>query len=959
MNLLRRSNRDAAAADNPVSSPMKRQNHSNRDDSSVADTAELSAESAERNNSSFFCRKSKDHIGDDVDMAEESGEASSVGSSSMARQRHNKTIHNHNGGENNVELLDLKAPAPIEPNQFTKEEYEEIIEEYENEIVRLEKLNATLSANVAALYAENAAAEEELCHHSSETNASARPSLCNKQTSMEMSPDEEYAPRENDILLAEDHYLHEIAKHQKSNNKLKKQLDTQKKLVSKLSLHLKTSADKITALNKEMDEWKTNAEKNALSIHTEKAQDDLTEDVHKYQIQVIQNELISLQNLMAKNAKANRMNRQQLLEEYCNEDALWTSKLEQPLATMHRIVQSVTGGINGGIIDVPVEEHLETKPVSSIEKRESLETSGFNVMDSVVSLFGQNKNEQSCAKVEIDAHPLSTDIKTFDVSRLKKTVVAAEECRSKLEQQDVVAEVLIKSNVDEDISPDREEQVIKEEEDDDELLSNKETWATAASDGNQVEADPRKGKDAEPVLEDECEHVDDSIIDDNAEDTEIVSHQAGIDENGTKAAAVFDEETVVQAKSDEDRPGKESNVEITNPAAPNYQMHEDDGDDDDESSDEESMYDDCKGKYVAREGKDGVEHSNDRKSDNEDGKAGLTGPDKANVDEVSADAMQPQSSSFKVDNDSGRNIDDGEPAAVTISEDVPAVAKRINTGKEDMPSSTEAKKVCDELNDKPVITNEDKQTTDDKKEGSKSISHNENVISQFTLGDSSVSKNSNDLKNSKKSFSRKQLFQRESLSCSDLVVNAVDDVFHSQGERKVLVDSKSGRDSVPPYNAPSLPTETKKDAPHYKRGAKDGYYIYISSSGNEYSGHWKSGRRHGYGMAKYRDGEVFHGGWRRGRRHGHGVLHLANKDVFDGDWDTNQKHGLGVYYWADGEVDISWYENDNRLESIRWNKDRRLAYLLDLKGSKKEQISLNKAAKIVRGWERKAEVFDC
>ena len=135
--------------------------------------------------------------------------------------------------------------------------------------------------------------------------------------------------------------------------------------------------------------------------------------------------------------------------------------------------------------------------------------------------------------------------------------------------------------------------------------------------------------------------------------------------------------------------------------------------------------------------------------------------------------------------------------------------------------------------------------------------------------------------------------------------------------------------------------------------------MYKSSSGNEYSGHWKSGRRHGYGMAKYRDGEVFHGDWRRGRRHGHGVLHLANKDVFDGDWDTNQKHGLGVYYWADGEVDISWYEKDARLESVRWNKDRRLAYLLDMKGSKKEQISLNKAAKIVKGWEKKAEVFDC
>lgn len=954
MNLLRRSNRDAA--DNPGSSPMKRQYQSNRDDSSVADTAELSAESAERNNSSFHCRKSKDHIGDDVDMAEESGEASSVGSSSMARQRHTKPIHNHNGGENNVELLDLKAPAPMEPNQFTKEEYEEIIEQYEDEIVRLEKLNATLSANVAALYAENAAVEEELCHHGQVTSATARPSLGSKQTSMVMSPDEEYAPRENDMLLAEDHYLHEIAKHQKSNNKLKKQLDTQKKLVSKLSLHLKTSADKITALNKEMDELKSNAEKNAVN-NTEKVQDNLNGDVHKYQIQVIENELISLQNLMTKNAQANRRNRQQLLDECRNEDALWTSKLEQPIATMHRIVQSVTGGNIGGIIDIPVEEHLETKPVSSIEKQESTVTSGFNVMDSVVSLFSQNRNERVRAKVEIDTHPLSTEIKAFDVSRLKKTVVAVEESHLKLEQKDDIAEESIESNVNEDIVPDREEQVIIDDDKDDELLSNhQEMRAAATSDVEKVEAGPSDGEDAELVLEDECKHIIDSIVYDNEklEDTESVSHQTGI-ANGcvTGAAAMIDEGEDAQATNDEDHPVKAPNVEIANPAANDYQMQEDDGEDDKESSDDESMYDDCKGKYVAREGKDGLEHSDDRKCDNE------TGPDIIATDNLFADAIQLQSSGSKVDNDSERNVDIGEPVAMTSSEDVSAVAKRIDNEKEDAPSSAEAEKGCDQLNDKTVTTNEDKQTTDDKKEDAKPISHNENVISQLTLGDSSVSKNSINLKNSKKSFSRKQLFQRESLSCSDLVVNAVDDVVHSQAERKVLVDSKNGRDSVPPYNTPSLPKETKKDAPHYKRGAKDGYYIYISSSGNKYSGHWKSGRRHGYGMAKYRDGEVFHGGWRRGRRHGHGVLHLANKDVFDGDWDTNQKHGLGIYYWADGDVDISWYDKDTRLESIRWNKDRRLAYLLDLKGSKKEQISLNKAAKIVRGWERKAEVFDC
>eukprot|EP00984_Skeletonema_dohrnii_P016773 scaffold7508_cov65-Skeletonema_dohrnii-CCMP3373.AAC.3 len=122
MNILRRKSHAGENRDNSPISEMKRRNHANRDDISAADTAELSAESAERTNNSFFCRKvAPDRIGDDVDMTEESGEASSVGSSSMARQRQNKTIHTQNGGENNVELLDLKAPAPTEPNEYTKE----------------------------------------------------------------------------------------------------------------------------------------------------------------------------------------------------------------------------------------------------------------------------------------------------------------------------------------------------------------------------------------------------------------------------------------------------------------------------------------------------------------------------------------------------------------------------------------------------------------------------------------------------------------------------------------------------------------------------------------------------------------------------------------------------------------------------------------------------------------------
>ncbi|KAK1745478.1 hypothetical protein QTG54_003402 [Skeletonema marinoi] len=986
MNILRRKSHAGENRDNSPISEMKQRNHPNRDDVSAADTAELSAESAERTNNSFFCRKAPIHIGDDVDMTEESGEASSVGSSSMARQRHNKPIHTRNGGENNVELLDLKAPAPMEPNEYTKEEYEDMIQEYEDEIVRLEKLNATLSANVAALYAENAAAEEELCHQGPETSATTRPSLGSKQTSMEMSPDEEYAPLDNDMILAEDQYLHEIAKHQKSNNKLKKQLDTQKKLVSKLSLHLKTSADKITALNKEIDEWKAKPE-NVINNNAEEAQEDPNEDVHQYQVQVIKNELISLQNLMIANAKAHRRDRQQMLEQYRNEDALWTSKLERPMDTMKRIIRSVTGDYNGGIIDTPIEDHFETKSSSTLEKQESTGNSGFNVLDSVTSLFGRNHcDEQIQSKVEIDEHPLSNEIKTFDVSRLKKTAVVVEESHDKVKQEECILADRIENNVDEYIALGQEEQVAV----DDAGMDVAERECHRELRLSVIEAVGSSGdEDTEPMLKDEEHRVDDSAEDDTAihEDSESVIQLAGkVSTNVTEAAAAFDEENDIQSGSDDECAEKASYVEEIDAAANEdaMQKEENKDEDKDQSSDEESMYDGFEGKYVAREGKGGLEHASDRKTDNKVGEADLTDSVANNTADISTDASQLKSddseaaltdsvanNTAEISADASQLKSDdtkvGEgnvillPKHMPSAEDTPAPTQSIDVEKEDRSSPAELEKTYDQHRDedKPITSNEDKGTSDDGKQDIKSISHYQDVISQFTLGDSSVSALSKHSKNSKHSFSRKQLFQREGLSCSDLFVDVVDDVFRSPEGRQVLVDSQNGRDPVPPYEPPTLPPERKKDAPHYKRGAKDGYYMYKSSSGNEYSGHWKSGRRHGYGMAKYRDGEVFHGDWRRGRRHGHGVLHLANRDVFDGDWDTNQKHGLGVYHWADGEVDISWYEKDARLESVRWNEDRRLAYLLDMKGSKKEQISLNKAAKIVKGWEKKAEVFDC
>lgn len=209
-------------------------------------------------------------------------------------------------------------------------------------------------------------------------------------------------------------------------------------------------------------------------------------------------------------------------------------------------------------------------------------------------------------------------------------------------------------------------------------------------------------------------------------------------------------------------------------------------------------------------------------------------------------------------------------------------------------------------------------------------------------------------------LSRRQLFQcKGSLElCLDVASNA----FFSPEDRQVLVVSKDNdKYLVPRYRPPVLPPQpSTKGAPLFKKGQKDsGYYIYISSNGNQYAGNFKDGKRHGYGIATYRNGEVYNGQWRHGNRHGQGVLHLANGDIFDGVWLTNKKNGLGVYYyWTTcGEVDISWYQDNVRLESLRWTKDRRRAYLLDLSSSKKEPISLVRAANMVKDLEIKHELL--
>ena len=126
-------------------------------------------------------------------------------------------------------------------------------------------------------------------------------------------------------------------------------------------------------------------------------------------------------------------------------------------------------------------------------------------------------------------------------------------------------------------------------------------------------------------------------------------------------------------------------------------------------------------------------------------------------------------------------------------------------------------------------------------------------------------------------------------------------------------------------------------------GQRHGFGVLLCDNGNSYEGEWKKDKRDGLGVARYSSGDVYDGQWHRGRRQGHGIMYIEAGDTYIGSWYNGLKHGAGTYHWADGEVDVSWYQEDKRSgEGVRWNANRLKAFRL-IRGTKKEELSLDEA----------------
>ncbi|KAL9178783.1 hypothetical protein ACHAXT_003914 [Thalassiosira profunda] len=1071
-----------------------------------------------------------------------------------------------------VEFMDLKGPAA--PFATARDEYQVMVEEYEEEIQRLEKVNATLTANVVTLTAAAMDSDadgtssmgqvsvitverckscgNESCSEAEEgsvrSNVERRASI----GGMEITPNEMYSPLNNDIyndmILTEEHYLHQISKLQKNNAKLQKRLDGKKKLVSQLSMNLKTAAEKITEVGKENATLKTKVKKGNKVGQSQPPEDQAAiaeqEQIHQFQVQVLENELKGLINLVGERAKVHEEHRRALLEDYRRDDAAWKRKMEKPEDTMARVVRRLRKG------DVVDDWHVNTdaaSPVVESRNEGAAAKPGFSVLDSVTSLFGGSERQQPQPqlqmkgsllpeeRVRIDEHPTAEENKGFDESSSESeesdesssSGSSSNNSSTGSEEEDSVDSAgrlepvapsggfdnsadagnaefeAMKHHVfgrkDTETGtfappsvppPDLDEPNSDEDESSssDESRSSSESSSDGESEVDSPDASPVAPRE-ELLDETNPSHVGDVVVDARDFDTPVtvdselqVPKEPHQDEEGRNDTHTANEAAQAEDHPENDTPEGDNETVVNSVPEPNgpvavvestettgadaveataatdaiesddsgpaavvesteakataaaeaigngnsdvehaVEGHHDDGDMVDgytaqEAKDEENSVvheleradEDSDDEYDPKEGKDVDESDHDDDEEEQDAAATVLQSDEPRLQEEEAEeadnraTAQAETAEAHLDTNPAPEQNEGGLPDVERSE--PSTDKRVAVPSKDgtfsdepsasrgAPQEEKSESPSTELHsakshpetiatsvaaisdasqvrvsaalelrynaanktlaDTLAMIQEQNKARMEGIDDDRSANQYHNVLSHFSKPEGAKPKK-DALTNR---MSRRQLFQNTALTPADLSV----DNLNKTEDRQVLVTSRDiDKYQVPRYQPPLLPPDTKSSsAPTFKKGLKDGYYVYRSSSGNTYAGQWKSGKRHGHGRAKYRDGEVYDGEWRGGRRHGHGVLHLANSEVFEGSWSANKKHGLGVYYWADGEVDVSLYEHDVRLESLRWTKDRRRAYLLTLSTAKKEQISLVRAARVVKGWEQKDVTLD-
>jgi hypothetical protein len=91
---------------------------------------------------------------------------------------------------------------------------------------------------------------------------------------------------------------------------------------------------------------------------------------------------------------------------------------------------------------------------------------------------------------------------------------------------------------------------------------------------------------------------------------------------------------------------------------------------------------------------------------------------------------------------------------------------------------------------------------------------------------------------------------------------------------------------------------------------RHGRGVFKWEDGEKYIGYWINNKREGKGKIYYSNGNYYEGMFKDGKKEGIGRYEWKNGDLYDGEWKNGVKEGNGTYYCSNGDLYTGSFHND-------------------------------------------------
>ena len=122
-----------------------------------------------------------------------------------------------------------------------------------------------------------------------------------------------------------------------------------------------------------------------------------------------------------------------------------------------------------------------------------------------------------------------------------------------------------------------------------------------------------------------------------------------------------------------------------------------------------------------------------------------------------------------------------------------------------------------------------------------------------------------------------------------------------------------------------LPNSGDWDGEWYN-GKMNGYGVYSSYDGKEYTGKIEDNYFHGNGKLIFSYGDIYIGNFKNGVYEGKGKYYFKsgrdNTDIYDGSFHKGYNHGEGKYFYKDGRIIKGVLKNNKQFDTFYYDSNK-------------------------------------